>query len=68
MMVQSPMDLDAITRDIRNRCARAYGNLESVAAIKDPIFPDPRQIMLELLLARHEIEAAIGIMKRRWWP
>jgi hypothetical protein len=68
MMAQLPVDLAAITRDIRNRCARASGNLESVADIKDPIFPDPRHIMLELVLARHEIEAAIGIMKRRWWP
>jgi hypothetical protein len=68
MMIRSPVDLAAITRDIRNRCARASGNLESVADNKDPIFPDPREIMLELVLARHEIEAAILIMKRGWWP
>jgi hypothetical protein len=24
--------------------------------------------MLELVLARHEVEAAISIMKRGWWP
>jgi hypothetical protein len=24
--------------------------------------------MLELVLAQHEVEAAISIMKRSWWP
>jgi hypothetical protein len=24
--------------------------------------------MIELVLARHEVEAAISIMKRGWWP
>jgi hypothetical protein len=63
-----PVDLQATTRDIKNRCARASGNLEAVAQQKDPIFADPRQVMLELVLARHEVEAAISIMKRAWWP
>jgi hypothetical protein len=66
--VRAPIDLAATTRDIRNRCARASGNLEMVADNKDPIFQDPRQVMLELVLARHEVEAAISIMKRGWWP
>jgi hypothetical protein len=67
-MVRTPVDLAATTRDIKNRCARASGNLELVAQAKDPIFADPRQVMLELVLAQHEIEAAISIMKRGWWP
>jgi hypothetical protein len=54
--------------DIKNHCARASGNLEQVAQTKEPVLPDPRQIMLELVLARHEVEAAISIMKRAWWP
>jgi hypothetical protein len=67
-MVRAPTDLQAVTRDVRNHCARASGNIELIAQIKDPIFPDPRQVMLELVLAGHEIEAAISIMKRSWWP
>jgi hypothetical protein len=67
-MTRVPIDLQAVTRDIRNRCARASGNLEHIAQNKDPIFSDPRQIMLELVLARHEVEAAISIMKKAWWP
>jgi hypothetical protein len=46
---------------------RASGNIEAIAQSQDPIFQDPRQVMLELVLARHEIEAAISIMKRGWW-
>jgi hypothetical protein len=42
---------------------RASGNIEAIAQSQDPIFQDPRQVMLELVLARHEIEAAISIMK-----
>jgi hypothetical protein len=44
------------------------GNLEVVVQSTDPIFPDPRQIMLELVLANHELEAAISTMRRAWWP
>jgi hypothetical protein len=40
----------------------------AIAQNQEPIFQDPRQVMLELVLARHEIEAAISIMKRGWWP
>jgi hypothetical protein len=68
MMARVPVDLAAITRDIKNRCARAFGNIEAIAQSAEPIFQDPQQIMLELVLARHEIEAAISIMKRGWWP
>jgi hypothetical protein len=66
--MRTPTDLQAITRDIRNRCARAAGNLEMITHVSDPIFPDPRAVMLELVLANHEVEAAISIMKRAYWP
>ena len=31
------------------------------------IFQGPRLVMLERVLARHEIEAAVSIMKPGWW-
>jgi hypothetical protein len=43
-------------------CAPQLGNLETVAQSTHPIFPDPRQVMLELVIANHELEAAISIM------
>jgi len=68
MMIRRPVDLPAMTRDVRNHCSRVLGNLELIAQSTDPIFPDSRQIMLELVLANHELEAAISIMRRAWWP
>jgi len=59
-----PVDLQAVTRDIKHRCARMAANLETIAQNADPVFQDPRQIMLELVLAEHEIEAAMAAMKR----
>jgi len=59
-----PVDLQAVTRDIKHRCARMVANLETIAQNADPVFQDPRQIMLELVLAEHEIEAAMAAMKR----
>jgi hypothetical protein len=46
MMARAPVDLAATTRDIKNRCSRAAGNLELITQTKEPIFPDPRQVML----------------------
>ena len=60
--MRAPTDLQTVTRDIEHRCARASGK------ITDPIFPQPRDMRLELVLARHEIEAAISIAKWTWWP
>jgi hypothetical protein len=39
-----------------------------IAQNTDPVFQDPRQIMLELVLSEHEIEAAMIAMKKAWWP
>jgi len=41
MLVRVPVDLAAITRDIKNRRARASGNIETIAQSQDPIFPRP---------------------------
>jgi hypothetical protein len=61
---RQPVDLQAVTRDVRARCARAGGSLEQIAQQKDPIFADPRQVMLELVLIEHEVEAVISAMRK----
>jgi hypothetical protein len=67
-MNRSPVDLQATTLEIKNRCARVCGHLEAIAQSPDPIFADPRQIMLELVLAEHEIETMQSLARRGWWP
>jgi hypothetical protein len=71
MMVRSPrqpIDLKATTADVKTRCARVLVNLEVIEQYKDPIFQDPRSVWLELTLSIHELEAALWIMKKAWWP
>jgi hypothetical protein len=63
-----PIDLQAATRDIKQRISRVIGNLEPIAQTHDPIFVSPRDVMLELVIAQHELEATISAMRRAWWP
>ena len=71
MMIRPPrqlIDLKASTADVKARCARALVGLEAIEQQKDPIFQDPRSVWLELTLGIHELEAALWIMKKAWWP
>jgi hypothetical protein len=71
MMVRpprQPIDLKASTADVKARCARALIGLEAIEQQKDTIFQDPRLVWLELTLGIHELEAALWIMKKAWWP
>jgi hypothetical protein len=61
-------DLQAVTRTVKARCAHVVGGLEDVAQQADPIFSDPKSVMLELVLAEYEIYIAIGDMRTAWWP
>jgi hypothetical protein len=65
---RQPIDLKASTADVKARCARALVGLEAIEQQKDPIFQDPRSVWLELTLSIHELEAALWIMKKAWWP
>ena len=65
---RQPTDLKASTADVKARCARALVGLEAIEQQKDPIFQDPRSVWLELTLSIHELEAALWIMKKAWWP
>jgi len=68
MMLRRPVDLGAMTKDVRARCEHAAANLESVTQNKEPIFADPRMVWLSITLSIHELEAAASVMKRGWWP
>jgi len=48
---------------IRKRIA---GNLDTIAQQQEPLIA--KTTMLELVLAGHEIKAAIEAMRRAYWP
>jgi hypothetical protein len=63
-----PPDLQKTTSTVKARCAHVIGGLEDIAQQGDPIFSDPKSVMLELVLAEYEIYIAIGDMHAAWWP
>jgi len=65
---RQPVDLQAVTRDVKDRVRRVIGGLEAIEQQKDPIFASPRDVFLELTLANHELEAAISKLRKAWWP
>jgi hypothetical protein len=71
MMVRpprQPVDLQAATKDVRHRVERVLTNLEPLTQDRDPIIQDPRAVWLEITLSVVELESAILVMKRAWWP
>jgi hypothetical protein len=67
VIVNTP-DLALITADIRARCERIAIALSAIARGTDTPFADPRSNYIELIVAGHELEAAIAIMRRAWLP
>lgn len=39
-----------------------------MASARDPLIADPKTTMLDLVLASHEIKAAIEAARRAQWP
>ena len=65
---RQPVDLQAVTKDVKARVRRVIGDLEAIEQIKDPIFQDPRAVFLDLVLSVHQLEAAIATCRHAWWP
>ena len=65
---RTPVDLQVVTREIKDRVRRVIGELEAVEQQKDPIFATPRDVFLELVIAQRELEIIIEKVRRAWWP
>jgi len=65
---RQPVDLAATTKEVKIRIERVLANLEPVTQQRDPILADPRSIWLDITLSIVELESAVIIMKRAWWP
>jgi hypothetical protein len=64
---RAPVDLQAVTRDVKARVRRVIGELEAIEQQQDPIFASPRDVFLQLVLSIHELEAAAAKMRKAWW-
>jgi hypothetical protein len=56
------------TKDIKARCSRLASVLENIAVDPDATFADPRGIFIDLVICEIEIESAIRVMRKVWWP
>jgi hypothetical protein len=64
---RQPVDLQAVTRDVKARARRVIGELEAIEQQPDPIYPSPRDLFLELVIAQRELEIIIEKVRRAWW-
>lgn len=67
-MIRRPVGLQAATRELRGRIEHVLANLEPITQQRDPILADPRAVWLDITLSIVELESAVIIMKRAWWP
>jgi hypothetical protein len=65
---RTPIDLEAVTRDLKSRLAHVVGALEDVIQQPDVILADPKSTFLEIVLAKSELDISIDLMRVSWWP
>ena len=63
-----PVDLQAVTRDVKTRIRRVIGELEAIEQQQDPILASPRDVYIDLDMAIHQLESAMSSMRKAWWP
>jgi hypothetical protein len=64
---RQPVDLQAVTRDIKLKIRRVIGELEAIEQQRDPIFASPRDVYIDLDMAIHPLESAMSRMRAAWW-
>ena len=64
---RQPVDLQAVTRDIKLKIRRVIGELEAIEQQQDPIFHSPRDVYIDLDIAIHQLESAMSRMRAAWW-
>jgi hypothetical protein len=65
---RQPVDLQAVTRDVKAKIRRVIGELEGIEQQQAPIFLAPRDVYIDLDMAIHQLESAMSKMRAAWWP
>jgi hypothetical protein len=64
---RQPVDLEAVTRDVKAKIRRVIGELEAIELQQDPIFASPRDVYIDLDMSIHQLESAMSKMRAAWW-
>jgi hypothetical protein len=65
--LRQPVDLQAVTRDVKTKIRRVIDELEAIELQQDPIFVSPRDVYVDLDMAIHALESAMSRMRAGWW-
>jgi hypothetical protein len=65
---RAPIDLQAVTRDVKACIRRVIGELEAIEQQQDPILASPRDVYIDLDMAIHQLESAMSSMRKARWP
>ena len=63
-----PLDLQAVTKDVKAKIRRVIGELEAIEQQQDPIFTQPRDVYIDIDMVIHQLESAMSRMRAAWWP
>jgi hypothetical protein len=64
---RQPVDLQAVTRDVKAKIRRVIGELEAIELQQDPIFGSPRDVCVDIDMAIHALESCMTKMRAAWW-
>jgi hypothetical protein len=64
---RQPVDLQAVTRDVKAKIRRVIDELEAIEQQQDPIFHSPRDVYIDLDMTIHHLESAMSRMRAAWW-
>lgn len=62
-----PVDLQAVTRDVKAKIRQVIGELEAIEQQTNPIFLQPRDVYVDLDMCIHQLESAMSRMRSAWW-
>ena len=65
---RQPVDLQAVTRDVKTKIRRVIGELEAIELQQGVIVASPRDVYIDLDMAIHQLESCMTKMRTAWWP
>jgi hypothetical protein len=64
---RQPVDLQAVTKDVKAKIRRVIGELEAIELQQDPILTSPRDVYITLDMQIHALESCMSRMRAAFW-